>query len=274
MTDIETAALPSLHPAPTMPGHTEPLPASDGPREIFCGLLRNYGIAFVSFCMVLLSVLLSALCGLVVIPALVGPVTAGTLLATMIIPAIVAPPIVYVTLRLLHQLDAAERRLQRLAITDELTRVYNRRFLQHSLQVAFSRARRYREELSVLMMDLDHFKAINDRHGHQAGDFALVETARRIGAHLRNIDVLARYGGEEFVAVLPNTGREGALVLAERVRQAIAGEALAIGDGVRATISIGVASLRHGDELVDNLVGRADAALYQAKAQGRDRVVG
>lgn len=274
MSDIETATLQTLRGSSGIAPCAESDVGEDGPRQILCGLLRHYGISIVTFGVVLASVGMSALCGLVVIPVLVGPVTMGTLLVSIVIPAIVAPPIVYISLRLLHDLDSTERRLQRLTITDELTRVYNRRFLLHSLQTAFSRARRYREDLSVLMMDVDHFKSINDRHGHQAGDLALVEIARRIGNHLRNIDILARYGGEEFVAILPNTGHAGALVLAERVRQAIADAPLEVGPDIPATISIGVASLHHGDELADVLIGRADAALYQAKAQGRDRVVG
>lgn len=243
-------------------------------RHFLRPLLRNHGAVMVTVATSLLAVVMSVVCGLIVGPLFIGPVTSGSVAVTVVIPAIVAPPIVYLAMSLLCELDRAEERLQQISVTDELTRVFNRRYLLHVIGIAFSRSRRYGEELSILMMDIDHFKSVNDVHGHHAGDQALREVAQRIRGRLRNIDVVARYGGEEFVAVLPSTAAEGALTLAERVRHAIADESLPTDrQAIPVTISIGVASLHGDDEDVDALLRRADRALYRAKLDGRNRVV-
>jgi diguanylate cyclase (GGDEF)-like protein len=168
-----------------------------------------------------------------------------------------------------------ERALDRervLARTDPLTGASNRRnffdLAAHELDVA----RRYGHPLSVVLFDVDHFKQVNDALGHQAGDETLRSVVAVAGRHLRQADVLARYGGEEFIALLPCTGGEGALVVAERLRQDIAAAELPGGHGgLRLTVSCGVAELRAGDETVDQLVLRADHALYAAKRAGRNR---
>ena len=267
---------------PTSPSIAFPLREDDfaptdegkGRRHFLRPLLRTHGAVMVTVATSLLAVVMSVVCGLVVAPLFVGPVSSGSVAMTVVIPALVAPPIIYLAMSLLCELDKAEQHLQRISVTDELTRVFNRRYLLHVIGVAFARSRRYGEELSILMMDIDHFKAVNDVHGHHAGDQVLVEVAQRIRGRLRNIDVVARYGGEEFVAVLPSTAIEGALTLAERVRHAIADESLPTERQViPVTISIGVASLRDEDEDVDALLRRADRALYRAKLEGRNRVV-
>src|SRR6185295_13186320 len=142
------------------------------------------------------------------------------------------------------------------------------------------RCRRERSALTCLMIDVDHFKRINDGHGHLAGDEVLQQVARRIGGAVRGSDVAARYGGEEFVILLPGTGEEAAGMLAERIRRAVADEDFGItssAEPLSVTVSIGVAEHRtegqteNLDAAGDRLLARADAALYEAKAGGRNR---
>jgi diguanylate cyclase (GGDEF)-like protein len=164
---------------------------------------------------------------------------------------------------------------QRLSITDGLTGVWNRRYLQLTLTKEIERAQRFDRPLSVLMMDIDHFKLVNDAHGHQVGDEVLVELTRRTMSTIRGqIDALARYGGEEFVVVLPETPREGARIVADKILSVIRhrpfgedGEA-----AVPLTVSIGVAAFPEDGSTADELVRAADLAMYRAKEAGRNRV--
>ena len=160
------------------------------------------------------------------------------------------------------------------ALRDGLTRAYNRGFLAEWLPRQLRLARRHKKPLSALMVDLDHFKRINDGRGHAAGDQVLVALARCIEQQLRATDVVVRYGGEEFTVLLPDTAVAGAFVSAERLRAAIAAmtEREGLPRGLRVTASIGVAALAPGDDGAQ-LLPRADAALYEAKRTGRNRVV-
>lgn len=166
-------------------------------------------------------------------------------------------------------LNEANRELEMLARHDPLTGVYNRRHLFKRLEEEVERSRRGGSPLALCMLDVDHFKEVNDCQGHQAGDEVLRQVAATIASSLRSLDVFGRYGGEEFVLVLPQTQLEGARDKAERVRGDI--DRLRPGGGA-VTVSIGVAEYRPGDS-VDSLLARADGALYLAKAQGRNRVV-
>lgn len=164
---------------------------------------------------------------------------------------------------------------RRLAITDGLTGSHTRRFFAAQLPLEVARARRYGTSLAVFIIDVDHFKSINDRFGHPVGDRALIEIAARLRHTARAGDVLARYGGEEFALLVPEVNAEELHGIAERLRKCIASSPVtAAGDiGVGVTVSIGAASYpSHGEE-PDKLVAVADRALYAAKAQGRDRVV-
>jgi two-component system cell cycle response regulator len=167
------------------------------------------------------------------------------------------------------------REAERLSITDGLTGVWNRRYLQLTLAKEIDRAQRFGRPLSVLMVDIDHFKGVNDEHGHPRGDEVLVELTRRILAQIRSqIDFLTRYGGEEFVIVLPETPAQGAMVVAEKVRGAVADAPFRSDPGppVSVTVSIGAATYPEDGDSVSDLVGAADAAMYRAKEAGRDRV--
>jgi diguanylate cyclase (GGDEF)-like protein len=166
-----------------------------------------------------------------------------------------------------------ERRLEALSNRDSLTGVPNRRHFFERAVEELARCRRFGHELAVLLIDLDRFKTINDRWGHAAGDRVLQHFARCAEAVLRRGDQLARLGGEEFVVLVPETGQEGAVALAERLRESVAGqEVVQDGQVVRYTVSIGVAVLGPGDDAVDGVLQRADVALYAAKDGGRDRV--
>ena len=172
-------------------------------------------------------------------------------------------------------------RLRRSGFTDVLTGWHNRRYLQARIKEELARARRDRSNLVCLMLDIDHFKQVNDNWGHAAGDAVLRELAQRIESQVRASDVTARYGGEEFVILLPDTTGEDGLQLAERVRGAVAAVPVGLPNGgsVDVTVSIGIANLvPDADDndfktLGDALIARADVALYSAKAAGRDRVV-
>ncbi len=177
-----------------------------------------------------------------------------------------------------EELRSLNEQLSELAITDALTGLPNRRSILSSAEEGFSLARRKSTPFSVAMIDFDNFKAINDSLGHAEGDRLLVEGARRMVECLRTEDVVGRYGGEEFLAAFPMTGPEGALAVGERLRRAVWGVRLtAPVEGLPprdlATVSVGVASISDADRTLDDLLRRADAALYEAKQAGRDRVV-
>ncbi len=164
----------------------------------------------------------------------------------------------------------------RMSITDGMTGVHNKRYLLELLDRDIGMAARLGNQLSLLMIDIDHFKKINDTHGHLAGDQALKELCRRIEPRLRSTDVLARYGGEEFAVVLPATPREGALQVAETLRSIIAAEPFTHEQTkIPATISLGLATTDPATPItVTELIKRADENLYEAKRSGRNRVVG
>ena len=171
------------------------------------------------------------------------------------------------------ELKEANERLSVLAVTDPLTGLFNRRHFVDLLGRELDRARRHDASLALLVLDVDHFKAINDTHGHQAGDRVLEAIARKLEASLRRHDVIARYGGEEFVVLLPETGRTEAAAAGEKLRDAIAGAPFRETAGIPVTVSIGAATFPdRGIEDADDLLKRADDALYRAKAWGRDRV--
>jgi diguanylate cyclase (GGDEF)-like protein/PAS domain S-box-containing protein len=171
------------------------------------------------------------------------------------------------------QSKRAEDDMKLLATVDALTGAYNRRQAEVLIAAEFSRCARGALPFAVLMIDIDHFKQVNDRFGHAAGDAVLRALVRECQATLRTIDVVARWGGEEFLLLLPSTSTAQAMIAGERVRAAIEAAATAYRDTapIRVTVSIGAATL--GDEIPAELIRRADTALYAAKAAGRNRVI-
>ena len=172
--------------------------------------------------------------------------------------------------------NAYHQEIYRLTTTDPMTQVYNRRYFMESLSREISRARRYQHSMALLMIDLDHFKHINDTYGHLAGDHVLKMVGRSLQRSLRREDILARYGGEEFAVILPETSSERAVQVGERLRRSVAKRAYSFdGFPIPVTVSLGVSELRSDDdEFGRSLIERSDQSLLKAKEQGRNRVVG
>lgn len=174
---------------------------------------------------------------------------------------------------LMHK-ERADEDLHQLAATDPLTGVYNRRIFVELADMALARAQRNRAPLSLLMLDLDHFKSVNDNHGHMVGDEVLKNFVRLVQTCLRREDMMVRFGGEEFCVLLPDAELDGALSLAERIRTLVAATPIVIENmSLHITVSFGVDCIRPGEAgTVSMLLERADAALYRAKQAGRNRV--
>jgi two-component system, cell cycle response regulator len=163
-----------------------------------------------------------------------------------------------------------------MAITDQLTGLHNRRYMSRHLDTLIESAHRLEKPLAFLIFDIDHFKSVNDSHGHDIGEEVLREFAGRISANVRGIDLACRYGGEEFVVVMPDTDISFACQVAERLRKSVETTPFVISRAphkLGITISIGIASSEGGTDTADALLHRADQALYRAKRDGRNRVV-
>jgi diguanylate cyclase (GGDEF)-like protein len=171
----------------------------------------------------------------------------------------------------------ASERLASLAVKDGLTGLFNQTYIQARLQEELSRSERYHHPLSLIMIDLDDFKAFNDKHGHVSGDRALKAISDILQEIIRSSDVLGRYGGEEFLIILPQTSCLDAAAAAERIRKRIAEHPFKIvaraDDISRFTVSLGVYSSSEGTPTIDEVINLADAALYRAKRQGKNKVV-
>ncbi len=184
-------------------------------------------------------------------------------------------------LRRKHYVDQLRSSFQaslEMAVTDQLTGLYNRRYLASHLTAMFDRAYWTGRPLAVMILDIDHFKKINDAHGHDVGDKVIQEFAERISRSVRGIDLACRYGGEEFLIAMPDTDASFAAVVAERLRQEIATVKFVVNsarDELDVTASIGIASTENGpeDDTAQKLIKRADEALYEAKSAGRNRVI-
>jgi diguanylate cyclase (GGDEF)-like protein len=164
-------------------------------------------------------------------------------------------------------------RAEELSVTDGLTGVFNYRYLRSALDREVARARRFREQFSIIMLDVDHLKEYNDVHGHLQGSEVLRRLAQVVMGELRSADVAAKYGGDEFVVILPQTDRQGAQVLAERIRAAVEShEFPGEGEGMKITTSMGIAQYPDDGERTRDLLESADATLYRAKRSGRNRV--
>lgn len=165
---------------------------------------------------------------------------------------------------------------EELSLTDHLTGIYNRRFLTKRMEEELNRCSRHDLNLTILFLDLDHFKKFNDTYGHLAGDEALKQIAALLSSAARQMDIVARYGGEEFCIILPNTTKKQSVLLAERIRRAVENESFYTGENLpvgKMTVSIGVASYPEDGDTLADLVKGADIALYQAKAKGRNCVL-
>jgi diguanylate cyclase (GGDEF)-like protein len=173
-------------------------------------------------------------------------------------------------------LDNAMRvqRAEALSVTDDLTQLYNSRYLSQVLRRETKRASRSNRPLSLLFIDLDGFKSINDSHGHLYGSRALVEAASVIRASARETDIVARFGGDEFALVLPDTGSDGAMFVGERIREKIAAWSFLRSDGlnISLTVSVGVATLPDVASTAEQLIQAADEAMYEVKDRGKNGI--
>ncbi len=180
---------------------------------------------------------------------------------------------VFAFIRDISEIISLQDKLEHLATTDELTNILNRRAFFQQAEPAFSMSRRHHEAFSMLMIDIDFFKRINDQYGHQTGDIALMSTTKNISNMIRQEDIFGRIGGEEFCLAMVKTRQEVALKLAQRIRKETENLTINTGDlHLKLTVSIGVATMLAEDESLLVLQGRCDKALYQAKNTGRNRV--
>ena len=209
----------------------------------------------------------------------VGAVIAADAMPSASVPRLTVP--VLVALRVLLEVPAAAldqalllQRAEALSVTDDLTHLYNSRFLDQSLRREAKRMLRSGRPLSLLFIDLDGFKSINDAHGHFSGSRALVEAAAVIRGCARETDVVARFGGDEFAIVLPETTREGAVAVADRVRERIAAYLFLAADGfnIQLTASVGVSTLPDAASTWEDLLKTADAAMYRVKNAGKNGI--
>lgn len=205
--------------------------------------------------------------------AAAAKVTSGDLSAEL--PAGSSGEVGYLTRAFAHLISRVRERegqseLERLSVTDALTGLYNRRHLMGTLANEVQRSRRLRRTFTVMMADVDHFKAYNDKGGHLAGDAALVKVAEILRKSTRAVDSVARYGGEEFLVMLLEAPLPTAAIVAERIRARVASEPF---EGGKITVSIGIAEYPSHGDTPEELIASADAAMYKAKSQGRDRVI-
>ena len=202
-------------------------------------------------------------------PSFLSTITAGDF-AVDIAPMLL---VAYVTTMLSQDILNTMAKIRLISETDELTRAYNMRAFNTIAERECALAERYNRILGLLMVDSDNLKKVNDSHGHEAGDHLIQHVVRCIRLELRSTDIVARYGGDEFMCLLPETGAEGAAVVAERIRKRIAETPVAAGAAsIPTSISVGVAAYpQHGDRF-DAVARSADRALYASKAQGRNRV--
>jgi two-component system, cell cycle response regulator len=180
--------------------------------------------------------------------------------------------------QLFRKIHEAQQQLVRLATIDDLTTLYNRRYFFERFNQELGRGKRYQRPLSCIIMDLDHFKDVNDTYGHLAGDQVLVDIAQIIQKNCRQSDLAGRYGGEELIILLPETEAAGAMIIAERIREMIEQHRTVDGKGrvIGVTVSMGVASLSGSElrdlDITERIVQYADDALLRAKKEGRNRI--
>ncbi len=194
-------------------------------------------------------------------------------LVAAIVPGVVAPLASNFVVKLLFELEELQAELLEMVNRDSLTKVHSRRYLLDCLEIESARTLRANEPMSLLILDVDYFKSINDRFGHGNGDLVLQEIAQVCESTLRPYDVIARFGGEEFVALLPNTSLPEACNVAERIRENVAATTIELtsGESIHSTISIGISCLVPPDPKCIDLLSRADKGLYKAKNNGRNQ---
>jgi len=237
--------------------------------------LRKYGVWGSVVLTALLASLLSVILVLSIMLPLGIPHLEFGILVAMFCTMVVTPIISYSYMQLLVQLDKAEQRLRVFATEDDLTGAYNRRHFIELSRQELIRAKRYNYPISVLLFDIDHFKKINDGYGHHAGDKVLRKLGKICLSFVRENDFIGRLGGEEFAVFLPHTGGENAVHAAKRLLKALDTEIEVDGHQISISVSIGVAAsgvVEEEDMALEELLRKADSALYHAKRSGRNQI--
>lgn len=203
------------------------------------------------------------------------PLQGISFISSIVTPLLIAPGLSWLFFGLLLRVNNVEHEMRSLASIDALTGLYNRHTFYSVANHLISLMGREKECVSALFIDIDHFKKVNDKHGHLAGDVVLKDVARHLRESIRTSDTLGRIGGEEFVILLPRTKLEHAAMVGEKIRKAIESRSVQIGPDkhIKVTISVGIATAVSGSSMcVDELIKLADAELYKAKSTGRNRV--
>lgn len=231
--------------------------------------ILKQGVAKSALFITILSVLLSVL-----IAKLASSLFGNFNLAlAIIVPALIALPFGYIFINLYIELEKVREEVHAMAITDELTHAFNRRHFMNLAAQELGRAKRYQHPLSIIIFDIDNFKDVNDNYGHLCGDAVLREISSTCRTILRQCDVLARFGGEEFILLLPETSESNALKVANRLCQLVAIHVVEYKNAqIRVTISAGVTTFKPTTDTLDDLLNRADQALYLAKRLGKNRL--
>lgn len=237
-------------------------------------MLRRYGVLRVCAAMTLFAVIISASTTIAILYFVEGRIAITGLLISIFIPLLMAPISTYNNFSLVYRLDQAEEQLRRLSQTDELTKVFNRRYFMEIAGQEFERAKRYHSTFSIAIMDFDNFKSINDGHSHLAGDAALKHVARISLENLRHLDVFARYGGDEFVFLFPETSAAQAKGCIDRILQSVHAVGFQFNNAsIPISLSVGIAAFHETMSDYDEILREADFALYSAKRQGGMQVV-
>ena len=241
-------------------------------QKAFRYLLVRLGVAGTVAVVVAVTVVFSVAVASLVAILFLQVALVPTLIMSVVTPILVATPVAWQFCVIIRDLDKAERELKILAMTDELTGLDNRRQFVEMATRHISYIRRFGGEAALIVLDIDHFKKINDTYGHQVGDDVLKSLVPPIRSQLREVDTFARIGGEEFAVLLPHAGLEMALRVAERIRQAVAKQCSeSCPEGIELTVSLGVAATEGANAQYDELFDQADKALYAAKQNGRNR---
>ncbi|MBI4762968.1 MAG: GGDEF domain-containing protein [Chloroflexi bacterium] len=220
------------------------------------------------------SILISIILTTVLTILLSGGIATSSMIIATVVPTLIAPPFAYITLRLTYQLDLAEERLRQLAITDELTQAYNRRYFIEIATKVLAGTKRYGDSFAIIIFDIDDFKRINDTYGHAAGDQVLRMISEICTTHIRDSDIFARYGGEEFVILVQRCSPTDIVKFAERIRITLSQARVLYNQvEIQFTVSMGAGIFDSQTPDLDTILTRADAALYAAKKQGKNCTV-
>lgn len=236
-------------------------------------LLNRFGSCWARIVMTVIIVAGSLLIVILLDLALIGSISKADVLIGTITPAVLAYFSVGKFISLLERLQATENELKQLANEDYLTGLYNRRRFLELAEIEWNRAQRLRYPLALLMVDVDHFKLLNDRYGHAAGDDGLQHLAHILRQEVRQYDIVGRYGGEEFAILLPGTGAAAGQKIAERILERLSASTFGPNNTqIRMTVSIGLAEKTDDCTGLEHLLMVADQAMYRAKANGRNQV--